>query len=525
MRRTAAIVSVAALAPLLVLAAMWGGASLNASRDRQISERLNLAREVNAQIDSELLAAQAALRVLAGTTAIQDRDWPIARARAAGVVQNNADWRNVILTDAVSGREIWELASTDVSPRPARDAVRAYLQTPQSNAIGNVAGAAPDCPCLIIHAPIYENDRLRYVMSAELTTAYAQQALVAAVKDPDIGAVVDRRGNFIARTRDYRERLGQPATHYVRDAIAAAPSGVYEGVTYEGLRNRSAYVSSHVSGFSTHIAIPRLGLSALGVSSTGLSGLAILVALLTAIGGIAYAVREQQNWREREQKLARSQKLEAIGRLASGVAHDFNNYLTVILASARKLERNSTDSAQLESVAHIRAAAERGAGLVKQLMSFAREQPFALERVDLGATMGALEGLLRQTLGAAIDLVIETGPDLVIATNRAQLEAALLNLAANARDAMPDGGTFSIRTKPAKAPNRVDVIVADTGAGMPEAVLDRALDPFFSTKGQNGTGLGLAQVQALMAQSGGSIEISSALGRGTSVLLSFANSP
>ncbi len=524
LRRTTIVIGFAAVAPLIVLAAMMGAGNLTAVQERAISERLSLAREVNAHIDNELIAGQTALSVLAGSSAFAERDFARARARVQAVASAHRDWRNVILTDLRSGQEVWTLTEAQTSRRSERPSVAAYLRGDRALAIGDITGSAPDCPCVSIHQPIQIDDQARYLLSVELDVADMQQALMADVSPPDIGAVVDRQGNFIARTLDYQEKLGQPATQYVRSAIAEAPSGVYEGVTYEGLRNRTAYVTSPLSGFSTHIAIPRVGLSALAAGSAGLGFLALLVALLTAALGIVYAVREQARWRAVERTRARSQKFEAIGQLASGVAHDFNNFLTIILASTRKLEREASPG-QLENIHHIRSAAERGAALVKQLMSFTRDKPIALERVDLGETLASIEALLAQTLGATIDLTIEVALGACVTTNRAQLESALVNLAANARDAMPDGGAFSIRGKASTRANCFDIVVADTGLGMSEAVLQRALDPFFTTKGANGSGIGLAQVQALMVQSSGSIDIESAPGQGATIRLTLPSCP
>ncbi|MEQ1811410.1 MAG: ATP-binding protein [Terricaulis sp.] len=526
LRRTTIVIGFAAVAPLIVLAAMMGAGNLAAVQERAISERLSLAREVNAHIDNELIAGQTALSVLAGSSAFAERDFARARARVQAVASAHRDWRNVILTDLRSGQEVWTLteAEAPTSPRAQRSSVTAYLRGDRALTIGDITGSEPGCPCVSIHQPIQVDDQARYLLTVELDVADMQQALMADVSPPDIGAVVDRQGNFIARTLDYREKLGQPATQYVRSAIAEAPSGVYEGVTYEGLRNRTAYVTSPLSGFSTHIAIPRVGLSALAAGSAGLGFLALVVALLTAALGIVYAVREQARWRAVERTRARSLKFEAIGQLASGVAHDFNNFLTIILASTRKLEREASPG-QLENIHHIRSAAERGAALVKQLMSFTRDKPIALERVDLGETLASIEALLAQTLGATIDLTIEVAPGACVTTNRVQLESALVNLASNARDAMPDGGGFSIRGKVSTRANCFDIIVTDTGSGMSEAVLQRALDPFFTTKGANGSGIGLAQVHALVVQSSGSIDIESTPGQGTTIRLTLPSCP
>lgn len=523
MRRTAIIVGVAALAPLLVFGAMLGAASLQADRERTIQERLSIAREINAQADGELMADQAALRVLAGTQSILSQDWERARVRVGQVAREHPHWRNVIVTDARTQRILFELQDDPANTAQAPPVSR--LEADGSSAFGNIAGARPLCPCVYIHQPIGRNGEARYILSLAVGTERMQRHLTSAVRSPDVGAIVDRDGAFLARTVDYESKLGQPATIYVRRAIASAESGVYQGVTYEGLRNHSAFVRSSVSGFSTHIAIPETGLNTLSAGSTGLALLAMSLALLTAATGVYYVMREQSRWRDHELRRVRAQKLEAIGHLASSVAHDFNNLLSIILASTRRLERQLDDPDHLTLLAHVRDAGDKGAALIKQLLSFTRDKPLDVERVKLGETIAAISGLLQQTLGPSVQMSVEVADGACALTNRAQLESALLNLCVNACDAMADGGSLMIRAKPSTRQGHVELSVTDTGIGMPAHVAERALDPFFTTKGASGSGLGLAQVQNLVLQSNGAVEIASAQGAGTTVRLILPSCP
>jgi PAS domain S-box-containing protein len=245
--------------------------------------------------------------------------------------------------------------------------------------------------------------------------------------------------------------------------------------------------------------------------------------------------REQVGERERvEETLHQMQRLEAIGQLTSGVAHDFNNLLTVVLGNvdviARTAQRAGLDDRTLTRLEHVRTAAQRGATLTAQLLAFSRRQHLETRTVDLNGLVSGMGALMQSTLGRAIavetTLADELWPALVDPT---QIELIILNLAINARDAMPDGGTLTVATANVsrRAPERpeeppagdyVAVSVTDTGTGMSDDVLARAFEPFFTTKEVGkGSGLGLAQVFGFAKQSGGGVRIDTAPGRGTTV--------
>ncbi|MFZ2031595.1 MAG: ATP-binding protein [Vitreimonas sp.] len=315
MYRRAIITGLVALAPTIVFAAMVGAARFQEERADREAAALATAREVNAHVDGELDAALGALSVLATSTGFLQRDWTRARVRAEGVMNRNPDWRDVYLTDALARREIWS-ASERRSARSARPDAQAYIDAlAPGQRVGNVGGIAPGCPCVVLHQPIMEGDRLRYVLSVEFGVDRMQAWLDRAVQTPNVGGIVDRRGHFIARTVSPRARLGEPGSTYLRAAIANAPSGVYEGTTLEGLRNRTAYETSALSGFSTHVAVPRSGLSLLGAGSLGLQVLAVLLALAAAVAGALYVLREQERWRSEERRRAQSEKLAATGMM------------------------------------------------------------------------------------------------------------------------------------------------------------------------------------------------------------------
>jgi signal transduction histidine kinase/ActR/RegA family two-component response regulator len=231
-----------------------------------------------------------------------------------------------------------------------------------------------------------------------------------------------------------------------------------------------------------------------------------------------------------DQHLREAQKLDAIGQLTGGVAHDFNNILTVITGSIEILSDAVADRPQLATLVKlIEDAAARGADLTGRLLSFARKQPLQPREVDVNLFVGATTGLLKPTLGEQIQILVELSGEPVRAlVDPGQLTNAILNLALNARDAMPNGGTLTIRTSnvvidpggadEATADNYVLIAVTDTGNGISEENLDKVFEPFFTTKEiDKGTGLGLSMVYGFVKQSLGHVTICSALGQGTTI--------
>jgi signal transduction histidine kinase/ActR/RegA family two-component response regulator len=242
-------------------------------------------------------------------------------------------------------------------------------------------------------------------------------------------------------------------------------------------------------------------------------------------------LQDQIEERERvEAELRQVQRLEAVGQLTSGVAHDFNNLLTVIIGALELLERAPGHPSTPRRLAMIRGATERGATLTGQLLAFARKQRLNPRPIDLNDAIVGMNDLLRGTIGGTVRLEVTLTPNLWPAlADQAQLELVVLNLAINARDAMPVGGPLTIETAnttlglprtPHDPPagDYVVVCVTDQGTGMPQDVLERAFEPFFTTKGPGkGSGLGLAQVYGFAKQSGGGVRIETRVGHGTSI--------
>jgi PAS domain S-box-containing protein len=239
-----------------------------------------------------------------------------------------------------------------------------------------------------------------------------------------------------------------------------------------------------------------------------------------------------------EEQLSHSQRLESVGQLTGGIAHDFNNLLTVISGNLQVLEDLPSvagDPFAQQLVGAASRASRRGAELTSKLLAFSRRQVLKPTALDAGALLQSLADMLRRTLDQRIRIEIDTPADTpAVLADASHLESALLNIAINARDAMPDGGLlwFACREVPARSPDLpaelaevegtsyVAIAVGDTGSGMPDEVKERAFEPFFTTKDAGrGTGLGLATVYGFAKQSRGAVKLDSALGKGTTITL------
>jgi len=250
-----------------------------------------------------------------------------------------------------------------------------------------------------------------------------------------------------------------------------------------------------------------------------------------------YALRRAERYQDEvvrreaaEEALKQGQRLEALGQLTGGVAHGFNNLLMVIQGSAQRIKRTLAEDKRLtRSLQAIEEAVKRGSTLTRQLLSFSRRQPQDAVVVDLKFRLPQIQEMLQASLRGDIVVRTEIAPDLGrVKIDLNELELALLNLAVNARDAMPNGGQLIVeaqnidedRAPPRLSSDCIAIAVQDSGCGIPNEILDRVFEPFFTTKEVGkGTGLGLSQVYGFAHQSGGAVTVDSAQGRGTRVTI------
>jgi signal transduction histidine kinase/CheY-like chemotaxis protein len=367
--------------------------------------------------------------------------------------------------------------------------------------------------------------------------ATAQEAVDALRVNPQIDAagVYDRDGVRFAGYERRPDALPRTAgTPESGGDIVAALVPVMRG----GERIGSVYLGAMREPVSRRltrygfigllVAMAVLVVLILGISQTALRrAKRELETRAEALSGAYAELQVQVEERARaEDQLRQAQKMQALGQLTGGIAHDFNNLLTVIQGSADILRRPGiAEAKRIRFADAIVQTAGRAAALTGQLLAFARRQPLQPEVIDLNAKIGGMTDLLDRTLGERVQIRTDLAEGLcAIEVDPAQLESAILNIAVNARDAMPDGGALTLHT--GEAPPLADgrpaifVAVSDNGTGIDEEVLGRVFEPFFTTKSVGkGTGLGLSQVYGFAAQTGGDVRVESVVGEGTTVTL------
>jgi PAS domain S-box-containing protein len=333
----------------------------------------------------------------------------------------------------------------------------------------------------------------------------------------DIIVVHDRRGRVSTINR-----AGEQLTGYLRDELRMLePSWVFGAGYIDAIAHIIAEgVDSVPREFRADLT-PRKGSSIpIGVYASVLIGDGDVVGVTV----IAHDLSERERL---EIELRQAQKMEAVGRLATGIAHDFNNLITVLLGYSDELIEGSPEGSSLRSAAvEVRRATDRASALTQQLLAFSRRQASVSHTVDVNQVIAHMEDLIRRLIGPEIRLRFNLQPDLaMISADPQQIGQVIMNLAVNARDAMPAGGELMIETANVElGDDNIDVIpgphvelsVSDSGEGMTAEVRDRLFEPFFTTKSQGrGTGLGLSMVQAIVRQSGGHIKVESEPNQGT----------
>ena len=265
------------------------------------------------------------------------------------------------------------------------------------------------------------------------------------------------------------------------------------------------------------------------------TALALLVLALLIAAGVVQFVRSQAQRLLAQERQVQAEKLEALGQLSGSVAHDFGNALGIISLNLELVKRllPAGEERAAKALAVAQRAVQNGSGLTRQLLSFARNRDVQTTEVDLNDAVASAMPLLKQAAGSRVEVLTQPAPGpLNCVMERAQFETALVNLVINARDAMEGSGRITLTTRPCDqaetdlrgghgAASDICLTVTDTGPGMTDAVRRRALEPFFTTKGESGTGLGLAQVYGCMRRVGGDVRIESAPSRGTSIHLYF----
>ena len=537
LNRSFVLLILAGLLPVAVLAAAMGASALRQQQDamqREALERVNLVstvleRELTAQID--LVRAIAAAKSLD-----QPADLDRFAVFANRVRRTQPLWFSVVLSNPAGDRlrVVTDLPIGQTGKVADLESHQRVVATGKP-AIGRIRGSNSPTgrPAFAIRAPVIRDGKVIYVVTVILQPKNIRDLLFGVGVPKDwVAAVVDDQGRFVARTAGPPTMVGTLASRYLRDANARAPSGVYEGVTLEGLHNVTAYKVLPEWGWSVHLAIPwdiyqaplRSAL-ALQIASAAL-GLA-LAALF------AWLLWRELRLRQRDEAaIEETRRMEAMGRMTGGVAHDFNNLLMIVQGSAELLKRRKDDPARIDAYSDaILTAAQRGQALTRQLLAFARRSSHEPVSFDLKDRTGDILALLDRSTRPAIETTFEvqdgTWP---VRADPGALEIALINLAVNAGDAMPEGGRITVaaanvgfKTRDAGTGLTGDYValsVSDTGAGIAPEHLAQIFEPFFTTKAPGkGTGLGLSQVYGFAKQSGGAVAVTSKPGAGATFTL------
>ncbi|HEU4486151.1 MAG TPA: response regulator [Povalibacter sp.] len=530
-RRSLVALAVAAILPTVLFSAVGLFYFLRTARAQVETATLARSEAVMGMCDTALRSELRVLNVLSTSVFFESERWHEFLPRVRRVLDANPHWVAVRIFDVATGTELLDTLHPQGVPAGAPITGTATLETMRNMTGPLVGGVQVETePVIYLYAPVMRDGHARYVVAAAVKTQPFQDMLMSQVSPHTVAGIVDSRSNFIARSLNYEDRVGRPATSFVSEALRHSTHGLYRGTTYEGFRNYTAFHVSPWSGWSAHIAMASTLIDRPTMLSFVVAGIAGLGGVLLAAILVTLVLRDMAERRRAEEALRQSQKMEAIGQLTGGIAHDFNNLLTAVIGNLDMIRSRSKGNERLERLAdHALEAARRGAKLTSQLLAFSRSQRMQLTSIDLDALLSGMTALLSQSLGPTVQLRIDVSRHArFVISDGNQLELALLNLAVNARDAMPDGGELSISSQPATdldlrdLPRRsyVEIRVRDTGIGMEESVRARAIEPFFTTKQVgHGTGLGLSQVYGTARESGGKLFIESSRGAGTTIRL------
>ncbi|HEY6256937.1 MAG TPA: ATP-binding protein [Xanthobacteraceae bacterium] len=555
---------------------------------------LDLARGMSLQVEQDLRTRMVALRVLALSPTLRGEDIAAFRAQAEAVIAQQFPGSNLVLLKA-DGQQLMNTLLPPGAPLPVRpnmEATTEVFQTGQPAVSNFYIGAIGRRPVVAIDVPVKRDDgSITYVLSTNPRLEdFAEIIRRQQFRASWVVSVYDRRGVNVARTPNPERFVGQPAGPELLSRVLAEREGILELTSRDGIGVVAAFSHSTQFGWAVAVGVPRAELTApaLAAATRTLAAGSVLLALgialallmarritgpITALRRLAAtgdgeavlkaaptglreadevlgALRTAEDHRrasehekeqaraalhESEEKLRQSQKMEAVGQLTGGLAHDFNNLLLVVIGNLEELiDSTKANSAAQELSRAALEAAQRGADLTRSLLAFARRQPLRPRRIAVNDLMRRITKLLSRTLGERIEVVLQLADEVwPVVADPAQLEAALTNLATNARDAMPKGGRLTIVTANAaldedyaathdevKPGDYAIIEVSDTGAGMAAEVTAQIFDPFFTTKPRGeGTGLGLSMVFGFMKQSRSHINVYSEPGVGTTFRL------
>ncbi len=556
------LITLAAVAIVATLSVVTYRSAVNETVVQHASQQLAMVRTAAVAVEAEINAMSSQLRQFNSLPSVQNID-PVLnqRVHAAFGVQPNSLINLVVRADADGRLFHWTPAGEQLANGQPGYLDKALWEWASNRAnmnqirvVSGWANSVPSRRALVVPvwrtAPSAENPQpqsdfngvlalvidLNRIVQTYLGPAMndvAADHLVFGLATPNYGVVLRPGGTGVSpAAADFHNHAERQGTSILDDADGRRLH-VWAKLT---AADETWMVASSASYDLVAGQIQRSALNQLALSA------ALLIFL--PVAGFLVARRERQARDEQlrlERQLAESRKMEAIGKLAGGVAHDFNNMLTAILGYADMIYEDAAARSPLQQQAlQIRKAAESAATLTQKLLAFSRRQVLQADHVDFASTLDSLVTLIRRVIGEHVTVTTQADPDLwPILADPVQVEQSIVNLAINARDAMPDGGTLQITAQNAPRPrgerrpdgevkpgDYVQITVTDTGMGMDEATRARMFEPFFTTKPQGqGTGLGLSTVYGFVRQCGGSIGVLSVPGQGTSIDLLLPRAP
>ncbi len=555
----------AALLAVGVLSVVIYRSTVSGAIAQHSTQQLAMVRTAAVGIQGEIRGLAALLRQFNTLPSVQDLMVPFLGQRIEAAFGDNANGivRYVVRIDAAGRLFYWTPGGTLLGNAVplTRDPVRwAWNADPANRGKVGVDPARwlPESSehLRVLTTPVWrtapsgENPTPANDFNGMVGLAFDLSQLVEIYLGPAITELADDQLVVALATPDFSMRLG-PGGRTMSSAFGDPhqhdePQGI-SILDDEGGRRIHAWSKLEASDQTWMVASSsQYGRVVAQIQLHAIEQLALMATLLVAVllGGWLLARHErhmQEGQRRLERQLAESQKMEAIGKLAGGVAHDFNNMLTAILGYASLIVEDAPPNSPIRHQAgQIRRAAERAAALTQKLLAFSRRQVLQTNQFDFTVMLENLLQLVRRVIGENIAVTSRAEPGLwPVLADPAQVEQSIVNLAINARDAMPDGGTLQIVACNAPRPdgerrqdgdvragNYVQITVTDSGIGMDEATRARMFEPFFTTKAQGkGTGLGLSTVYGFVRQCGGYIGVTTALGLGTSIELLLPRAP
>jgi signal transduction histidine kinase/CheY-like chemotaxis protein len=547
-------------------------------------------RALASVLDKEIAMREGMLRTLAASPDLDEGDFEAFYTQARAIVPG---WENSIILSDLTGQQFLNTRlpfGTKSLPRSTFLKLREQYG-PDATVVSNLYSAPiGKSYSFAIQIPVKRNDRILYYISMGSFASQLQSALESQKMPAEwLGTIVDRNGVVVARTVDPGKYIGKHATGPILKKLATHQDGFNEGLSLSGEPVVAFFSRAPYSGWSFVVSVPLTEIRRTAIHTTALIGGILLFLLGAAVVGAFLIARNtakpiealrlsaerlgrgepvtvvrsgivemdavsaamvrasdeiHRSKVELERRIAdavaaaehsqrallRGQKLEALGRLTGGIAHDFNNVLQTLTTGLQVALLSSNEPRVKSSLEACQRAVVRATELTSQLMAFGRVQDARLETIDLPQQINAMVPLLKGGLRSDIRFELDIADDLwPVTLDPLQFELALLNLAINARDAMPRGGFLRLDARNETVTEAVGELapgdyvrfsVIDSGEGMSQEVLNEALDPFFTTKSVGkGSGLGLPQAYGFAKQTGGTLLLCSKPGEGTSALL------